>query len=69
MADRPQQGGRVALLLQLLDALAALAAHASPPSQQPISWDERFVIAAGERDTFAPTMGTLVTMRKQRRRS
>jgi len=40
-----------------------------PPSQQPISWDERFVIAAGERDTFAPTMGTLVTMRKQRRRS
>ena len=30
MADRPQQGGRVALLLQLLDPLAALAAHASP---------------------------------------
>ena len=45
MADRPQQGGRVALLLQLLDALAAIAAHASP-SQQPISWGERFVMAA-----------------------
>jgi hypothetical protein len=43
-ANHLQQGDRIALLLESLNALAVLSADATP-TQQPIRWGERWVVA------------------------